>query len=67
MRDHEAHSSGGKSSPVPPATGPGEEIPGKREGSSGPTSEETALCALIIQKIPLCKVCERTTSTQSKE
>ena len=31
MRDHEAHSSGGKSSPVPPAAGPGEEIAGKEK------------------------------------
>ena len=29
MRDNEAHSSGGKSSPVAPAAGVGEEIPGK--------------------------------------
>ena len=31
MRDNEAHSSGGKSSPVAPAAGLGEKIPGKQK------------------------------------
>ena len=31
MRDNEAHSSGGKSSPVAPTAGLGEEIPGKQK------------------------------------
>ena len=33
---------------------------------SGPTREEAALCALIIQKITMCEVCDRTTSTRAR-
>ena len=65
MRDCEAHSSGGKSSPVAPAAGLGEEIPGEQKHHRVP-SVRRPRCALIIQKIPMCEVCERTKSTRAR-